>query len=222
MLGRWWAAVTMFRHFDSGDYWRLRYSRGGDSGTGSYGEQATFKALSLNDFVAAHSVENMIELGSGDGNVASLLRVPHYVGLDLSVDAVDMARARFTGDETRQFNVIDSEGFHLKQILPASLAVSMDVILHLVEDQTYESYMRDLFACSTRYVGIFSTVTDQQPRFPWRHVRYRDHRAWVTRCWPHAKLVREDLRPGTTGPSTVSAFWYYDIDPSRQCGASGL
>lgn len=52
----------------SSNYWESRYQEGGNSGHGSYGELAQYKADFLNSFVQENHVESAIEFGSSDGN----------------------------------------------------------------------------------------------------------------------------------------------------------
>ena len=60
----------------SAAYWEERYRTGGNSGCGSYGHLANWKAEIVNDFVAATGVQRVIEHGAGDGNQLSLARYP--------------------------------------------------------------------------------------------------------------------------------------------------
>ena len=53
---------------NSTEYWKNRYNLGGNSGDGSYGELAQFKAEFLNKFVTDKNIKTIIEFGSGDGN----------------------------------------------------------------------------------------------------------------------------------------------------------
>ena len=52
----------------SDDYWEERYSKGKNSGAGSYNELARFKAEVLNGFVQKQNIRSVIEFGCGDGN----------------------------------------------------------------------------------------------------------------------------------------------------------
>ena len=53
---------------NSMDYWNERYSSGGNSGTGSYGELAFYKADFINKFIDANQILSVVEFGCGDGN----------------------------------------------------------------------------------------------------------------------------------------------------------
>ena len=82
--------------FDSAEYWRKRYESGGNSGAGSYGALADFKAAALNGFVEQHNIVSAIEYGSGDGNQLSLLHISKYIGLDVSAKAIESLRQRYS------------------------------------------------------------------------------------------------------------------------------
>src|SRR3954467_11496426 len=90
----------------SAAYWEKRYAGGGDSGAGSYGRFADFKAEVLNEFVEAHAIRNVIELGCGDGNQLVLARYPEYLGLDVSPAAVARCRERFASDAGKSFRLM--------------------------------------------------------------------------------------------------------------------
>jgi len=51
--------------FNSKDYWNERYSLGGNSGAGSYGRLARYKANIINGVVSENSISRVIEYGSG-------------------------------------------------------------------------------------------------------------------------------------------------------------
>ena len=49
------------KKFDTKKYWEKRYSEGGDSGNGSYGKLAEFKAKIINRFVKENQIKTIIE-----------------------------------------------------------------------------------------------------------------------------------------------------------------
>ena len=91
---------------DSASYWESRYAHGLNSGDGSYGELAKFKAEVLNSLVAEHGITSVIEFESGDGNQLELAEYPRYSGFDVSPSAVEACRARFSGDATKDFSLL--------------------------------------------------------------------------------------------------------------------
>jgi SAM-dependent methyltransferase len=160
----------------SAAYWDTRYRLGSDSGAGSYGTTAAHKAAFVNAFVAEHHVQSVIEFGCGDGNQLSLAEYPSYLGLDVSPEAVRACQARFAGDATKQFKVVsDYDGEQ------ADLALSLDVIYHLVEDLVFEDHMRMLFGAAERYVIVFSSNTNRRTPIDRAHVRHRRFTDWTAR-----------------------------------------
>ena len=69
-------------------YWESRYRSGGNSGPGSFGELAGFKADVLNAFICSEGIKSVIEFGCGDGHQLSLARYPRYLGIDVSRFAI--------------------------------------------------------------------------------------------------------------------------------------
>lgn len=133
-------------------YWDDRYRLGGNSGDGSYGPFAEFKAEVLNQFVAEQEITSVIEFGCGDGNQLSLAKYPSYVGVDVSPVAIDNCRERFRHDSSKIFLLAtDASGRH------AELGLSLDVIFHLVEDHVFETYMASLFAAAERHVILYTS-----------------------------------------------------------------
>jgi SAM-dependent methyltransferase len=168
------------------NFWDQIYRTGGTSGTGSAGRLAQFKAEIVNGVVAKHRVDSVIELGCGDGSQLALMQYTQYFGLDTSVAAIERCTERFADDPTKQF--VTYEPFSETQRLPgADLAVSLDVVYHLLEDAIYERYMRDLFAAGRRFVLIYSSDTDAPS--PWGEVRHRRFTEWVERREPHWNLA---------------------------------
>jgi hypothetical protein len=158
----------------SNDYWVRRYRNGRNSGTGSYGRLAQFKARVLNEFVRAHHVQSVIEFGCGDGHQLSLADYPAYTGLDISPHALERCRRRFAHDTTRRFlTLADYNG------QTAELALSLDVVYHLVEDAVFEEYLRRLFAAATRFVVVYASNHGENPPGQGPHVRHRRFTDWV-------------------------------------------
>lgn len=158
----------------SADYWEQRYTSGGNSGSGSYGKLAEFKAAFLNRFVRDHDVASVIEYGCGDGNQLALSDYPRYLGYDVSQTVLEKCRSQFQEDPTKEFrHVGDFNG------QAADLALSLDVIFHLVEDDVFGEYMSRLFSTADRFVIIYSSNTDDIGHPTASHVRHREFTRWV-------------------------------------------
>jgi hypothetical protein len=205
------AAAYQRRYFQSSaDYWEVRYRGGGSSGSGSYGRLAEFKAEVINGFVARRGIQSVIELGCGDGNQLSLARYPSYVGIDISRAAVERCRDRFRDDPTKRFHAPDDSD--LAENLRAELALSLDVIYHLVEDGVFDRYMRTLFDSAERFVIAYST-NDEIPS-PFAHVRHRRFTDWVEANRPAWRVVEtipnrypsEGKNGGSSSPAEFYVF----------------
>ena len=169
----------------SAAYWEERYRKGGTSGAGSYAEFAEFKAEVLNEFVASSGVRSVIEFGCGDGNQLALARYPRYDGVDVSPAAVARCRERFAADATKSFGTTaEYDGRR------ADLALSLDVVYHLVEDDVFERYMRTLFAAAERFVIVYASDFDSAPGATASHVRHRKFTLWVAANAPEWRLAR--------------------------------
>ena len=157
------------------EYWEERYAGGGNSGCGSGGKLAEFKAEVINLFVDEHGIQTVIEFGCGDGNHISLANYPTYLGLDVSATAISLCREKFASDKSKAFKLMrEYEGEE------AELALSLDVIYHLVEDDLFEKYMHSLFSAAEVYVLIYSSDTDDNKGFEGSYVKHRKFTGWVS------------------------------------------
>lgn len=129
----------------SAHYWERRYNEGGSSGAGSYGAAAENKSRFLNMFVRENVVRSVIEFSCGDGNQLSLAEYPTYIGFDVSRTAISMCQRSFFGDPTKSFFLYDGCFFTDRAgVFSAELALSLDVIFHLTEDNVFETYLTHL------------------------------------------------------------------------------
>jgi glycosyltransferase involved in cell wall biosynthesis len=202
-------AVLRKRRFrSSSHYWEQRYSVGESSGVGSYGRFADYKAGVLNRFIAEHNIRKVADFGCGDGNQLRLLICPEYLGLDVSPAAVEKCRASYRHDRTKTF-VVDGGEEALAKVREFSpeLTISLDVIYHLVEDETFKRYLTNLFEVSSRYVMVYSTNFDKRYDFPHQLDRkFTDYVAEHMRGWRLMKVLPNPHK----GPDTQSDFYIYE------------
>jgi SAM-dependent methyltransferase len=144
-------------------HWQRHYERGGDSGPGSYGDSASYKADLINRVIRKYGIRSIIELGCGDGNQLAYLEVDEYVGLDISKSAIQRCLARHGGNTRRSFIWYDQDHFHDPlHVVSADCSMSLDVIFHLVEDDVFSRYVRNLFNCGRRFVIIYALDMEQE------------------------------------------------------------
>lgn len=176
---------------NSTHYWINRYEKDGDSGEGSKGECAEFKASVINDFVVKNNIRSVIDFGCGDGNQLRFLNLPNYLGLDVSKDVINYCKLLFP---EKEFKLV-SEYKNGRKFLGSEkkdLALSLDVIYHLIEDQNYRDYMVDLMNSSEKYVIIYSSNFDL--RTAW-HVKHRRFTYFISKHYPNWKLIKVVLNP---------------------------
>lgn len=195
---------------DSRTYWEKNYASGGNSGPGSYGVLADFKAKVLNSFVERHAVTSVIEFGCGDGHQLSLAKYPSYVGLDISPSAVRQCGSRFETDSSKSFFVYDwTAWFDRGHVLRADLAISLDVLFHVVEQDAYDAYLRHLFQSAHRYVIIYSVNDDRA--FPEPYSRPRRFTGWVAEhepAWALEEVIENENKVGATRPDGSWSDFY--------------
>jgi len=137
-------------------YWENRYKSGQNSGDGSYGESAKYKANVINDYINKLSIKTIGDYGCGDGNQINLLSgFELYHGYDISDFIIDSNTVRFVNKNNMFFykNIID---------LPeCDLNISLDVLYHICPISEYTTYLTSLFDKSKKYVLIYSTNRDE-------------------------------------------------------------
>jgi len=178
----------------------------GNSGTGSFNRLAEFKAEVINRFVRERDIRTVIEFGCGDGNQLALGEYPTYIGVDVAPEAIALCRARFRGDETKRFYLTSS----LRAKSKCDLALSLDVIYHLIEHDTFEKYMTTLFDASSQYVIIYSSNKDAPGSAS--HVRHRAFGVWIAehrRDWKLIEMVKNKYPFDILDPDNTSFADFY-------------
>jgi len=169
---------------NSSQYWEDRYKQGGTSGSGSYGRLAKFKAEVLNDFVISNDIKNVVEYGCGDGAQLSLAKYKSYTGFDVSAAAVEMCKKKFKNHYDYTF-LLTSEKSPFEGNF--DLAISLDVIYHLVENEVFSEYMQRLFKASKQFVIIYSSNMDTFSDAP--HEKRRNFLKWINDNMPNWELM---------------------------------
>lgn len=193
----------------SAEYWEMRYKSGGNSGEGSYNHLAEFKTDVINSFIKKNSIKSVIDFGFGDGNQLTLLDIPKYVGFDVSSTALIHCRELFTGDSSKEFRLLSEYSGE-----KAELALSLDVIFHLVEDKIYISYMKRLFESAINNVIIYSSNKTGQQDARALHFKHRKFTKWVEENCSEWKLIEiipnRYTLPRNDLAVSVSDFYIYN------------
>lgn len=141
-------------------YWDNRYSFGGDSGYGSYGEQLKKKL----DWICPLEFKTISELGCGDFNFGKSILERHpaeYIGYDISNVIVERNRRTYPN-----YGFLTYRG----TIDPADLVMCVDVLFHIIEDSDVEKLLQSLEKAWTKYLVITAYERDESLD---NHVRIR-------------------------------------------------
>ena len=177
-IGRFFLKLNFNARFnDTASYWENRYKNNGNSGPGSYGELALYKAGIINKFVSDNNISSVIEFGCGDGNQLKEFQFPSYTGLDVSKTAIEKCTGIFKDDVTKTFFIYSPGEFAAHaESFKADLTLSLDVIYHLLEDDVFETYMNHLFSSSKQFVIIYAWDAEERKRL---HIKLRKFTAWI-------------------------------------------
>lgn len=197
-------------NFSSAEYWDKRYSSAGNSGAGSYGRLAEFKASVLNAYVADHGIARVLELGCGDGNQLSLANYENYVGLDISPTAVQICTDRFESNTHYRFDIISSVDLRaLERAFDPQLVMSIDVLFHLVEDEIFHDYMTNLFQFERATVAIYSSNGNFNVSAP--HIRNHKFTDWIAANAPEWELLEKVDNPYPWSEAAPDATSFCDF-----------
>jgi SAM-dependent methyltransferase len=166
-------------------YWDERYRVGGNSGQGSYGQLAKYKAEIINDFIVKNNIVSCVEFGCGDGNQLQLYNFKKYLGYDVSETVLSIIRNMYKNDAGKKFKNLNDFNYDA-----FDLSLSIDVIYHLVEDNVFIDHMEKLFASAYKYVIIYSSNFDFHGKDRKQdHVRHRQFTGWVEQNIKNFKLI---------------------------------
>lgn len=178
-------------NFNSKDYWENRYRSGGNSGAGSYGEKAKYKALITNNIIEEYNIKDMIEFGCGDGNNLAYYNVDRYIGFDVSETAIKTCINKFNNDTTKSF-ILYNPDFFKPGGLKADLTISYEVIFHLIEDEIFLDYISNLFDTSSNYVLICSSNNEKVYDYA-THVKHRKFTDFIPSEFSLLKYIKTPI-----------------------------
>lgn len=171
--------------FNSKKYWNDRYVKGGNSGLGSYNHLVQFKSDVINNFIEKNEIKSIVDYGVGDGNQLKLIDTEKliYTGIDVSEFIISKCKEEFKDDKTKTFIHSDNIDNELK----ADLALSCDVIYHLIEEHVYKEYMGNLFSMSKKYVIIYAPNINYNETV---HVKKRDFIEYIFDNYLNFNLIK--------------------------------
>ena len=196
------------QNFNSLEYWEKRYAVGGNSGDGSYGRLAEFKAAFINELIKEKNIQSAVELGCGDGHQLSIIYYPFYTGIDVSATIIEQCKKKFGADNTKTFVVYQPGISNKVKTIQAEISVSLDVIYHIVEEKNYRQYLYDLFGLAEKYVVVYSTNFYKKETLHVLHRKFTD----VTEQFVNWKLVQHTTNPfpGDGKQESMADFFVFE------------
>lgn len=168
--------------FNSAEYWENRYSSGGGSGHGSYNMSAQFKGSTVTSLIEEFNIKTVVEFGHGDGNQLKFYKgFNSYVGYDISHSAGKLCKSLYK--DRSDITIVD----HISELPQSDLALSIDVIYHLVEQEVYEKYMENLFYNKSKHILIYTIDEDREES---RHVKARKTSGYIKDNFTDYTLTR--------------------------------
>jgi hypothetical protein len=156
--------------------------------------------------IQKHGIESLLDFGCRHGATLELLEVSGYLGFDPRSNDIDILRERYLSNPQKKFTD------NVNAIKRKELAISFDVLFHLIKDSVYEDCMRSLFLSSTRFVLIYSSNTErtdgENGTAP--HVRYgifQEHIPSYFFFWRFIRnyfLTIQIIQSGLLGPISTS------------------
>lgn len=158
---------------------------------------------------------SLIEFGCGDGNQLKISAYRNYIGVDVSRTAVEVFRKLFDKDCSKRF--MTTKDYSGEQ---ADLALSLEVIYHLVEQQVYGKYMRDLFAAGRRFVVIYAFEDIPVGMKLEAHVKNWKFGSWICeneRSWELVEQIKnEHPFEGDTVTGSLADVYVYEKRSERK------
>lgn len=136
--------------FDNGIFWDFRYSHAPElgSGVGSRGDVLAYKQARLAPFFQIFADGPVVDVGCGDLETARHMPINNYLGLDISPQALDVAREKrpdwsFTEDD---ISSLDDNS--------AALVTCLDVLIHQGDVEAVESLIDNLLRVAREAVIV--------------------------------------------------------------------
>lgn len=137
-------SAFLSKHLINGMFWDLRYKIAPElgSGVGSRGDILQQKRNWLGYALMAFEDKRIVDIGCGDLETTRELPLTRYTGLDVSRQAIDIARAK---RPDWQFKTIDANGSKWDE---GDAVVCLDVLIHQTRRSDFEGLLRRLIAAA--------------------------------------------------------------------------
>ena len=177
--------------FQAEAYWERRYAAGDDSGAGSDGFNYEFKRDYIRHVIRTYGTRTAVDLGCGDGRqlfeILTTGALDEYQGIDVARSAVERCRELYRDHPKCRF-----DGYDTVEWKRYDLALSLDVLYHIVDYRDYLAYLRQLFGCSD-YVLLYAYRRALPSAVA--HMVNRDNFAEIAKLDLPTELIEEQHHP---------------------------
>jgi hypothetical protein len=129
--------------------------------------------------------------------------------LDVSSTIVASCKEKFKSDSNKRFIHYKPGDFVSDDSTKSDLALSLDVLYHIVEENNYFTHLKDLFSLGKRFVIIYSTNFYLEET---EHVLHRKFTEDVLRLFPDWMLVGhiKNPFPGNGEQESMADFFVFE------------
>jgi SAM-dependent methyltransferase len=153
--------------FDYKNYWDERYRKGQNSGKGSYGANAEFKAAHIHRVVKEYNCKSIADFGCGDGNQLSMFPNISYTGFDISPTIIEQNKVKFPD---KNFEVMDMKNTSKYNDI-ADLSICFDCLFHITQTKDWVILI-DAVCNAAKNVIVITTNTYVVPEEYFPHVNF--------------------------------------------------
>ena len=151
--------------FDNQIFWSFRYQMFAElgSGVGSRGDNLLYKRSLLQTLDIENS-QSILDVGCGDLEVVKNLHLPNYTGIDVSFQAIELAR-----QHRPDLNFILFDPDNYQDVPKADFVICFEVLIHQQNWQNYQSLI-DFLVQKTTNKLLVSGYTAEQPHHSCNHM----------------------------------------------------
>ena len=151
--------------FNNQIFWSCRYQLFPElgSGVGSRGKNLAYKQQLLKTY-GVETCKSILDIGCGDLEVVKELNIVNYTGIDVSPQAIKIARQK-----RPDWNFFLLDGDRHAQIPQADMVICFEVLIHQPDFSSYQQLI-DFLVAQTHHKLIVSGYTKAQPHHQSNHM----------------------------------------------------
>ena len=150
------------------EYWNHRYTRGGNSGGGSYKREGACKIKYINIYIQEAEVSSILDLGCGDGNIIFQIAKENPTVNIIALDISDFIINKNLKDKEKlglhniDFRASDVSDLSLSKEFKVDCVLCLDVLFHIREDVKFKNIIKNI----DNIYNKIAIVSTWGPTFP--------------------------------------------------------